>query len=132
MLRKISILSAALFFLSACAAGMDAEMTPAAAERLAAFTMTGEADNCLSLRRIDDITPLDDRFWLVETTSGAFYLNEVSAGCNGAASGFTFLQYDTPTGQLCDGEIVRVYDNNADILRGSCALGEYQRLVPNR
>ncbi|MFW5661005.1 MAG: hypothetical protein ACOC05_06410 [Oceanicaulis sp.] len=118
--------------LQACAAGagMEPEMSPAAAEALSGFTPTGETASCLNTRRIDTIDPLDDRHWLVETVGGERYLNVVGPGCNDADSNFTFLQYDTTTGQLCRGEIVRVIDNGSSTPRGSCGLGDYQRLAP--
>lgn len=118
--------------LQACAPGeaMEPDMSMAAAERLAAYDMTGQTEACLSTRRIDQIDPLDERHWLVETVSGEMFLNVVSRGCNGADRSFTYLQYETPTGQLCRGEIVRVIENGSNMERGACGLGEYQRLAP--
>lgn len=118
--------------LQACASttGMEAEPSPEAAEILAGFERTGETSTCLNTRRIDTIEPLDDRHWLVEMLNGETYLNVVGRGCFGAASSFTYLAYETPTGQLCRGEIVRVVDNGAAGSRGSCGLGDYERLTP--
>lgn len=118
--------------LQACAPGepMEPEMSMAAAERLASYDLTGETTTCLSARRIDEITPLDERHFLVEMVNGEMYLNVVSRGCFGADGNFTYLQYEIPTGQLCRGEIVRVIDNGSNTTRGSCGLGEYQLLTP--
>ncbi|MGJ3232659.1 MAG: hypothetical protein ACFE0P_12780 [Oceanicaulis sp.] len=118
--------------LQACAAGPmgEPEMSAAAADRLAGFEATGEAMACLNTRRIDQIDPLDERHWLVTTTNGEAYLNRVGPGCNSADRAFTYLAYDTPTGQLCRGEIVRVIDSGSNIAAGSCGLGEYERLIP--
>ena len=74
--------------------------------------------------------PLDDSRWLVTTRGGDTYLNEVSRGCFGAASPFSYIEYRVPGGQLCRGEIIRVVDQSAQTVRGACGLGEYQRLEP--
>lgn len=97
---------------------------------LANYTETGETRSCLSLRAIDEIEPLDETRWLITTRGGEAYLNVVSRGCGRAASDFTYLQYSTPTGQLCDNESVRVLDRGADTFAGSCGLGVHQRLEP--
>jgi len=98
--------------------------------RLAQFAETGETRSCLSTTRIRNITPLDDSRWLVTTRGGDTYLNEVSRGCFGAASAFSYIEYRVPGGQLCRGEIIRVVDQSAQTVRGACGLGEYQRLEP--
>lgn len=118
--------------LQACAPGemMEPEMSVEAAETLAAYDVTGETESCLSTRRIDQIKPLDERHWMVETVNGDMYLNRVGRGCNGADRSFSYLQYDTPTAQLCRGEIIRVIDNGSNMVQGSCGLGDYERLAP--
>ena len=118
--------------LQACAQGesMEPEMSVAAAEELGAYELTGEIRDCLGVRRIDQIEPLDERFWMVETVNGDMYLNRVGPGCNGADSSFTYLQYDIPTSQLCRGEIIRVIENGSNQVTGSCGLGDYERLQP--
>ncbi len=118
--------------LQACASGemMEPEMSVEAAETLAGYNFTGETQSCLSTNRIDQIEPLDERHWLVETVNGDMYLNRVSRGCSGADRSFTYLQYEIPTGQLCRGEIVRVIDNGSNMSQGSCGLGDYERLAP--
>lgn len=100
------------------------------AEALPNYERTGETETCLSVVRIDEIDPVTDRLWLVETRGGEVYLNQVSPGCNGAASTFTYLSYEIPGTQLCRGEIIRVVEQTSDITRGSCGLGEYERLIP--
>jgi len=116
--------------LQACAPGetMEPDMSAAAAERLAGYEVTGETQSCLSVRRVDDIDPLDERHWLVEMVNGDMYLNVVGRGCNGADTSFTYLQYELPSGRLCRGDIVRVIDSGSDMQRGACSMGDYQRL----
>ena len=117
--------------LQACAPGeaMEPDMSAEAAETLASYEFTGETRSCLSTSRIDQIKPLDERHWLVETVNGDMYLNRVGRGCSGADRSFTYLQYEIPTGQLCRGEIVRVIDSGSGMTQCACGLGDYERLT---
>lgn len=99
-----------------------------AAERLAQFTETGETRDCVSVSRISSIAALDDNHFLVEMRGGGVYLNRVRGRCNQAGSSFTRLQYTVPTGQLCRGEIINVFDNSSNLWAGSCGLGEFEQL----
>lgn len=101
------------------------------AELFERYTRTGQTETCLSTVRIDDIDPVTDRYWLIETTNGQFYLNDVGEGCNGAASPFTYLAYETSGAQLCRLQIVRIIDRGSDTFRGSCSLGDFERLELN-
>ena len=122
----------AALLLQACATGPAEAPEPSAeaAETLAAFERTGATRSCLNTRTIETIEPLDERFWLIETRGGPTYLNEVGPGCFGADRAFTYLAYETPTGQLCRSEIVRVIDDGTRTARGSCGLGDFQALAP--
>lgn len=100
------------------------------AEAIPDHVRTGETRSCLSLTRIDQIDPLTDRIWLVEARDGTVYLNQASSGCSQATSAFTYLRYETPTGQLCRNQIVEVIQQGNDIPAGSCVLGEFERLAP--
>ncbi|MCC5997382.1 MAG: hypothetical protein JJU18_13545 [Oceanicaulis sp.] len=121
-------LCAALLAAGVSAAAIGQSSQERAEARLAEFAPTGETRSCLSTTRIRNITPLDDSRWLVETRGGDIWLNEVSRGCFGAASAFSYLEYRVPGGQLCRGEIVRVIDQSSRMNRGACGLGEYQLL----
>jgi len=133
-MRPLTLLAATAFaagLAAGCATGGgDMDASAEAEDRLAAYDATGETRSCLSLRTLDEIDPLDERRWLVTTDGGQVYLNEVSRGCSGAASDFTYLQYRTATGQLCLNQIVEVRDRNTDTVRGACGLGEFQELAP--
>lgn len=122
------VMGAAVIALGLGAAAQSQSAEERADARLSQFTQTGETRSCLSTTRIRSITPLDDSRWLVTTRGGETYLNEVSRGCFGASSPFSYIEYRVPGGQLCRGEIVRVVDQSAHMTRGACGLGEYQRL----
>lgn len=113
---------------SMAAFGQSAEERAEA--RLAEFSPTGETVTCLSMTRINQITPIDDTRWLVTTRGGGTYLNEVSRGCHRAASSFNYLEYRVSGGQLCRGEIIRVIDSGSRMESGACGLGVFQRVEP--
>ena len=134
MKTPIIITALAAIGMAASAASAQSErqarQIAAADERLAEFTVTGETDTCLSLRQVERVRPLDDTRFLIETRGGDSYLSEIRGRCSGAADNFTYLQYRTSGSQLCRGEIVQVLDQSTRMLRGSCSLGEFQRLDP--
>lgn len=100
------------------------------AEAIPDYARTGETQSCVSLTRLDHIRPVTDELWLFEMRNGDMYLNQVSRGCNQAASSFTYLQYETAGSQLCRNEIVRVVQQTTDINAGSCGLNDFERLTP--
>ena len=129
MLGKISLALGATALVAACATtGSSYEMSEEVAAKLAEFEKTGDVRNCLPLRSIDQIKPLDERNFLVEAGASDFYLAELSSSCNGADSTFNRLQYETSTSQLCRGEIIRVIDNSSGFTVGSCGMSDFQKL----
>ncbi|KAA5804742.1 hypothetical protein F1654_01695 [Alkalicaulis satelles] len=122
------VMCAALLAAGAGAAGLAQSPQERAEARLAEFAPTGETRTCIATHRIRHITPIDDRRWMVELRGGETWLNEVSRGCFGASSPFSYLQYRVPGGQLCRGEIIQVKDQSTRMTRGACGLGDYQQL----
>ncbi len=92
------------------------------------YKRTGERKSCLPLRSISQIKALDDRHFLVTTSSNRKYINVVSKGCNGAARAFNRLQYSTTSAQLCRNEIISVVDNLTGFSLGSCGVGIFFEL----
>lgn len=125
-----ALIGAGALALAACGTTSQPLTDQDIAEALPDYQRTGETASCLSVTRVDEIDPVTERLWLVETRGGEIYLNQVSRGCNGADSSFNYLSYELPTGQLCRGEIVRVVQATGDFVVGSCSLGEYERLIP--
>ncbi len=124
--------------LSACAASAglaacattdgDDGMSEAAARRLAAFERTGQTVNCLPVRNISQITPLDDRHFLVRQGVSQYYLNIVNGRCRNADRPSNRIQYTTTIATLCQNEIISVVDNIQGFFVSSCSLGEFERL----
>lgn len=107
-----------------------ADDVKAAADPLAGFERTGEKTSCLMSSQVDQIKPVTDELFLVRVGVNSWYLNEVSGSCSGASSGFTRLEYRTTGGSLCRLQIVNVVDNNGGFFRGSCSLGDFEKLRP--
>ncbi len=125
---RLLFAGAAFASLVACATSGDEGMSEAAARRLAGFDRTGEFENCIPIRNISSITPLDDRHFLVRTGVSRYYLNVVNGRCSNAARPSNRLQYRTSVASLCQNEIITVVDNVQGFTVGSCGLGAYERL----
>lgn len=106
----------------------EPEMSDKAERVMEKYVRTGEMVNCLGIRQISSIKPLDDRYFLVKARGNQYYLNIVSRGCNRASRSNTRIQYTTSSALLCQNEIIRVVENTSDILSGSCGLGKFERL----
>lgn len=128
MNRSLLFTGVLVFGVCASAVAAGSKSSDRAAERLAEFERTGEMTNCMSTRRINTITALDDNHFLVRVSANKYYLNEVSR-CSGASSSFNRLQYRTHGGQLCRNEIIKVVDNSSGFTVGSCGLGGFERLT---
>jgi hypothetical protein len=91
------------------------------------FERTGETVNCVSMPT-SDITPVDDRTFLVRTGASTFYVNETRGICRGASASFTRLELNLFGSSLCSGEIVKVVDNQTGMFRSTCTLGVFEKL----
>lgn len=135
MFDKISTAFGATALLAACTmlaacttTGSSYAMSEEVAAKLAKFEKTGEVTDCLSLRSIDQIKPLDDRNFLIETGVNDYYLAELSTSCTGADRSFNRLQYKTSLSSLCRNEIITVVDNSTGFTVGSCGMSDFQEL----
>lgn len=122
--------AAALAFAGAADAG-PRQLSAEASETLSKYQPTGEVIDCLPLRQIDSMKVLEDRIILVETNSGAFYINQTPSDCNGAR-GNRRLQYRTSEPRLCRGQIIDIIDNHSGFPMGSCSLGGFERVVEKK
>ncbi|WP_270374900.1 MULTISPECIES: hypothetical protein [Marinicauda] len=129
MIVSTASIAALMAGVSACASTATVDEGEIA-QATEGYVRTGETRTCLNPRLIDTIDPVTDSAWRIEMNDGTMYLNIVGGGCNNASSDFTYLQYETPTGQLCRGEIVQVVDSNGGMFAGSCGLSEFERLEP--
>lgn len=129
-MKKVLVASAAFAALGAGAMAGSSSLSPEAAARLASFDRTGDKQQCLTLSAISEIKPISDELFLVRVGVSTWYLNEVRGSCSGASSPFTRLEYTTSMSSLCNLQLVHVVDNSSGFLRGSCSLGEFEKLTP--
>lgn len=129
MLVKFTAAFSAAALLAACATtGSSYEMSDEVAAKLAKFEKTGDVTDCLRLTSIDQIKPLDDRNFLIETGVNDYYLAELSNSCNGADRSFNRIQYKTSSSSLCRNEIITIVDNSTGFTVGSCGMSDFQKL----
>lgn len=123
MFRMLCGVGAALL-----AAGSALASEPAIdeADKLARFTETGETVNCVSMRSTS-IDPIDENRLLFKVGS-RYYLNETRGSCERASSSFNRIEVTLFGPRACQGEILRVVDNQSGIFEGACSLGEFRRL----
>ncbi|MEL6360589.1 MAG: hypothetical protein AAFR21_05845 [Pseudomonadota bacterium] len=130
MKRTISLgAMSASMLIAACASTGEPPINQRNAAILEGLETTGETVGCLQVRSVDSIKPVTDGKFLLEVGS-RYYLSKTNGRCTGASQTTSRLEYNLPTGQLCSGEIISVVDNQSGILRGNCALGQFEELRP--
>jgi len=111
-----------------CATSSAEKINESAAAVLAEHERTGEVVSCLSVRQISSIEAVDEKTLLIRSGVSNYYVSDLMSRCSGATSTFNRFEYTTPTGQLCRNEIIRIVDNTANILAGSCGMGSFEKL----
>jgi len=86
-----------------------------------------EAENCISLSRIDRTRVIDNQNILFFMKGGDVYSNELPHKCNGLRKGKTFM-YKTSLNRLCNVDTITVLDDiGFGFSRGAtCGLGKFQ------
>lgn len=90
--------------------------------------VAGEPVDCLNLRDIRSTRIIDRTAILYETSGGTIYVNKPEGGAS-SLDKFDVLVTDTHSPQLCDIDVVRLYDTAARMQTGFVNLGEF---VPYR
>lgn len=88
----------------------------------------GEPRSCIPSQQIRATYYVGDRTILYRVSSNLIYRNDPPGGCPGLNSSSALIT-QTPTTQLCRGDIARVRDFGLGFSSGSCALGDF---VPYR
>ena len=88
----------------------------------------GEPVKCLNTRDIRSTRVIDRTAILYEMRGGTIYVNKPESGAR-QLDRWTALVTRTSSPQLCDVDIVRLYDTTANMETGSVSLG---RFVPYR
>ncbi len=117
-----------LLILSGCAIQGPDMATAEASATLEDHLRGRTADRSVSCVNLHDLRghrlfPGDEAV-VLEGPGSVRYLNRFSGGCTNLRSGLS-LQLSTPTGRLCEGEIVQIFDATAGIGHGACTLGRF-------
>ncbi|HEX8668608.1 MAG TPA: hypothetical protein VF727_09595 [Allosphingosinicella sp.] len=86
--------------------------------------VAGEPVDCLYLQDIRSSRIIDRTAIVYEGRGGKLYVNRPDAGAD-ALDGFDVLVTHTSTGQLCDVDVVQLYDPSAQFQTGLVFLGRF-------
>ena len=82
------------------------------------------AVSCVSQRLLRNNRSIGESVILFEANDGRLYVNRPPAGCPSLDRGRS-LATVTPMSQLCEGDIVTIFDPVSRFEVGSCPLGEF-------
>ena len=123
---RLSLLAA--IAAAGCATAASEPVNDSAAARLAGLARTGDKQQCLNLRLINQITAVDEKTLLIRSGANNWYVSELPSRCNGAVSRGNRIEYTTSLPQLCRNDILRIVDSQNGFLTGSCGMGSFERL----
>lgn len=96
-------------------------------EVLKDYERTGEFENCLQLTRIDHTRVLDDSTILFVMHGKTDYLNELPHRCPQLGFFESYI-HKTSTNNICNTDIITVFDSAANQSLASCGLGKFEKL----
>jgi hypothetical protein len=123
-----NLLWTGLVWAAGCATSSAEPVNESAAKILAEHDRTGEVRDCLNVRNIGSIQAVDERTLLIRSGVSDYYVSDLKSRCSGSTSGFNRFEYTISTGSLCRNDIIRIVDNTANILAGSCGMGSFEKL----
>lgn len=104
-------------------AAADPEAQARLAERLEGY-VARPAQACVQQRDLEGNTPIDEDTILFRGRGDTLYVNELRSRCAGMEP-WHAIRARTVGTNLCEGEIIRVFDPATSVSRGSCALGQF-------
>lgn len=118
--------------LAGCAYG-DADTAPAPIrdkeakilEKELKGKVAGEPRNCISNTRNVDAIRISDDTLLYRESGRTLYMNKLRSSCPGLTRGDDIMVVETYSGQLCNGDIIRLVDRTSGIQGPVCSLGEF-------
>ncbi|MFC7050859.1 DUF6491 family protein [Emcibacter nanhaiensis] len=111
------------------AAAEDGAEKPAAEEpeALAKYERTGDVRKCVPISFIDHTQVLDDQHILFHMKGKKIYLNKLPRRCPRLGFEKSFA-YKVSINQLCNVDIITVFDNTSGIPGPSCGLGDFEEV----
>lgn len=122
--HRILPLAVALVLSGCLATGQQHEEASAEPDPLAA--LLDDAEDCISLQRIDRTEVIDEQTVLFLMRGGEVYANRLPNRCPGLRRNKTIM-YKTSLSQLCNLDVITVLDQlGGGLQRGaSCGLGDF-------
>ena len=93
-------------------------------DRALAGRVAEPAVSCVSQRLLRNNSSIGESVILFEANDGRLYVNRPPAGCPSLDRGRS-LATVTPMSQLCEGDIVTIFEPVSRFQVGSCPLGEF-------
>ncbi len=123
MLGKILTFTLALGFVATSAMADDTAKDKMA-ETMTKYEKTGAVKLCVTLTRIDSTKVFDDYNILFKMKGNKAYLNTLPHRC--ARLGFEkSFSYAVSTNQLCNVDLITVFDSSSNIQGPTCGLGKF-------
>lgn len=112
---------------TACVVGEPVDLSPEDQGELSAALrgrVAGPPLNCVPQRNLRGSRSIGEGAILFQGNNGMAYVNRPRSGCPIITQSKALIT-QTPSTQLCQGDIVNVVDPVANFSFGSCALGEF-------
>lgn len=125
MKPSVAILMSAALILSAGMAQAANDRTPE--DQLAKALngrVAGKPVDCIQQQNIESSRIIDKTAILYEMMGGTIYVNRPTSGASSLRSDLTLVT-NTHTSQLCNVDIVRLYDSTARMPSGTVGLGAF-------
>jgi len=128
MFKKSFILILMMAFVSTSALADGAKKEDKLAKALENYQKTGKSQLCVSLTRIDTSRVIDDSNILFEMKGNKAYLNHLPHKCSRLGYEKSF-SYSLSTNQLCNVDLITVFDSSSNISGPTCGLGKFEEYI---
>ncbi len=128
MFKKSFILILMMTFVSTSALAGTAKKADKLAKALENYQKTGKTRLCVSLTRIDTSRVIDDYTILFLMKGDKAYVNRLPNRCSRLGYEKSF-SYSLSTNQLCNVDLITVFDSSSNIPGPTCGLGKFEEYV---
>lgn len=104
-------------------AGADPAETQAKIDQAVSGRVAGAPVKCVPNRDVESKTSLANDLMLFRVRGNVVYLNQTNGPCN--LKPWAAWKRQTISPNLCEGEIIDVFDPRSGVPLGSCSLGEF-------
>ncbi len=127
MIRKILIIALSFFFIPVVTLAKDIKEDKLI-KALEKYETTGKIENCIRVRSINHTRVIDDYNIFFIMNGKKAYLNTMKHRCSRLGFEKSF-SYKVQTSQLCNVDIITVFDSSGGIQGPSCGLGKFTEYI---